>query len=70
LLLHEKYDLVVITETFLSEEILNSEIVPSDYCVYRKDRNWHGGGVMIAVRNDIPSADRTDLDADCELKWI
>lgn len=59
LLLHEKYDLVAITE-----------IVPSDYCVYRKDRNRHGGGVMIAVRNDIPSVDRTDLDADCELKWI
>ena len=39
-------DMLAVTETFLSEEILDSEIVGRGYMVHRNDRNRHGGGVM------------------------
>ena len=39
------------------------------YDVYRRDRGQdkRGGGVLIAIRNDVASARRTDLETDCEL---
>lgn len=39
------------TETWLTTNILN---VPSNYTIYRCDRDSKGGGVMIAVCNQIP----------------
>jgi len=39
-------DVIVITETFLD---LDGEVIPQGYLVFKCDRNWHGGGVLIAV---------------------
>ena len=44
-----------VTETWLSQLIFNGEILPSDYILYRKDRPSRGGGVLIAVKDSIPS---------------
>lgn len=50
------YDIIVLTETWLNESILDSEIFCSEYSIYRCDRNiknsncTNGGGVLIAVR--------------------
>ena len=51
----KSYDIICITETWLHDEISNSEIIPTNYTTYRKDRKSRGGGVLIAINNDIPS---------------
>ena len=46
------YDLIVLTETHLDHSILDSEMFPFHYTVFRKDRKINGrngGGVLIAV---------------------
>ena len=40
---------VCIVETWLGEEITDSEISLPDYQLYRLDRNRHGGGVLMYV---------------------
>ena len=52
-----KPDIIVGTETWLSANISDNEIVPAElnYNIYRKDRADDYGGVMIAVSNVIPS---------------
>ena len=52
--LHEnnRPGVVCIVETWLSEEITDSEISLPDYQLYRLDRNRHGGGVLMYVHNN------------------
>lgn len=50
------YSIVCCTETWLSDSIFDNEIIPTGYSIYRKDRGWRGGGVMVAVKNSICSA--------------
>ena len=40
---------VCVVETWLGEEITDSEISLPDYQLYRLDRNRHGGGVLICM---------------------
>ena len=49
------YDIIAISETWLSDSIFNNEILPSNFTIYRCDRRSRGGGVMLAVKDDIPS---------------
>ena len=67
-----KPDIIVGTETWLSANVCNNEIIPAEwnFNVYRKDRQDGYGGVMIAVSKAIPSYELTALQADCELVWI
>ena len=44
-------------------------IFPSNYAVYRKDRNSHGGGVFIAVKDIYPSYPLYPSTANCEIVW-
>ena len=48
------YDIIGVTETWLLNKIYDNEILPSGYVLFRKDRLSSGGGVMLAVRSDIP----------------
>ena len=66
---NDKPDIIVLTETWLSKEHLDNEILPDNiYKVYRKDRSKHshppdpnnpdkfrrkGGGVLVAVKASI-----------------
>ena len=43
-------DIVCITETWLSHDILDSELNLSGYTLFRLDRNRHSGGVAIFVK--------------------
>ena len=43
-------DIVCITETWLSHDILDSELNLSGYTLFRLDRNRHGGGVAMFVK--------------------
>lgn len=74
----DRYEVVAITETWLTSAVNDHEILPRHFSVHRKDREEtapgvRGGGVLLAVDSDIPSRRRADLEADdgeilvCEL---
>jgi len=46
-------EVVIRTESWLSEEINNAEVFRDDYITFRRDRCTRGGGVFICVKNDI-----------------
>ena len=47
----EEADLVWVTETWLTDDVDNCEILNNSYTIYRKDRiTRQGGGVMLAVK--------------------
>ena len=63
---------VVIQETKIDSSIATSELFPETcpYSVYRKDRNIHGGGVMLLVHKDISHMPITELEKDSESIWV
>ena len=50
-----EFNVFCLTETWLSDFVFNSEVLPYDFIVYRKDRPSRGGGVLVAVHDSIPS---------------
>ncbi len=69
-----KPDILIGTESWLSEDVSNSEIFPPEYCAIRKDRppNLRGqshGGIFIAMRGDLVMSHCCDLDEECEILW-
>ena len=58
-------DILAVTETWLKPENLDSEIHPgNDFIIYRQGRiNRIGGGVLLAVRENILSLGRKDLES-------
>jgi len=64
-------DVIAGTETWLTPDVMNSEIIPPEleYNIYRKDRPDGYGGVMLAVSNKISSVDLPFLNTDCEIIW-
>ena len=48
-----KYDIVCVVESWLSQDIPDSELTIPGYFVFRKDRNRHGGGILIFVRDSL-----------------
>ena len=63
---------VAIQETKIDSSIATSELFPETclYSVYRKDRNIHGGGVMLLVHKDILHMTITELENDSESIWV
>ena len=53
LLAETKCDVVIGTETWLSSDHRNSELLLDNYDLFRKDRASRGGGVLIAVKKDL-----------------
>lgn len=53
LLLSYNAQLVVISETWLSDKISSDEIVPPGYKLYRRDRVSRGGGVAVVAKENI-----------------
>ena len=68
----QKPDIIAITETWLKPDIPNSDSIPDYFSVYRKDRPGveRGGGVLIAVNNNLLSSVCTELDTECEILWV
>ena len=65
LISHEaKVDVFAVTESRLDSTILDSQICPSGYVSYRKDRNQNGGGCAVFVKNKWSSKRRIDLEVD------
>ena len=48
------FDIICITETWLNDTVFDSEIIPTGYSIFRRDRGSRGGGVLVAVRETIP----------------
>lgn len=61
-------DVLCGTESHLDDTFSNSEIFPQNFNVYRNDRNSHGGGVFIIVKDTLPSS-QVDTGASCEIVW-
>ncbi|VDI83601.1 Hypothetical predicted protein, partial [Mytilus galloprovincialis] len=62
-------DIVIGTETWIDSSIKDSQIFPSGYKIYRKDRQLCGGGVLIAIKDTYISSPVPELDTDCEIIW-
>ncbi|KAI8513366.1 hypothetical protein Bbelb_100050 [Branchiostoma belcheri] len=65
-----KPDIIVGTESWLDPTVGNSEIFPTSYSAYRKDREGRGSGVFIAVKNSIIATHLPDPDCTSELTWV
>lgn len=66
----EAIDVVIGTESKLCDEVHSSEVFPPNYRIFRKDRVSGAGGVFIAVKENIPCHERTDLRVnETELIW-
>ena len=59
-------DFVVGSESWLTHSILNSEVFPSNFTVFRKDQDGGHGGVFIACRSSI-ECKSIEIDTECEL---
>ena len=56
LLIKENIDILIVTETKIDDSFPMPQFFIKGYSEpYRLDRNKHGGGIMIYVREDIPS---------------
>ena len=65
-------DIVICTESWLTQEVYNAEIIPDSlgYTMFRRDRRSRGGGVFILVR-DLYIANRVQKwETNCEILWI
>ena len=49
------FQIIGLSQTWLSNNITDLEILPQAYSLYRKDRESHGRGVMLAVSSILPS---------------
>ena len=63
-------DIVAVTETFLDDTILNSQFCPKHFICFRRDRDRHGGGVLILIKSSIPAVRRSEFESHCEIIWI
>ena len=43
--------IIIIAETKIDSAVSTSEFLPKSHTAFRKDRTYHGGGVLVAVRN-------------------
>ena len=65
------YDIIAVTETWLNQSILDSEILDKGYIIFRRDRlEKVGGGVLLAIKNNIPLARRRDLENNLEMLCV
>ncbi|ELU13156.1 hypothetical protein CAPTEDRAFT_213191 [Capitella teleta] len=63
---------VAITETWLTEDVLDSEVLPQNMQCHRKDRSETrqsapGGSLLLGIDNRLTSKRRPDLECECEI---
>ena len=63
-MVENKIDIISTNETKLESNIDNSRVALNDFSLLRCDRNRHGGGVAMYVRETIDFEHRTDLQTD------
>ena len=73
LLLHnqDNIDILCLCETFLNKEFSDNELHIDGYQMTRKDRQTHGGGLIIYTKSYLSCIHRGDLEvADVEMIWL
>lgn len=71
-----EFNIMCLTETWLNNSVLDSEIIDPSYRVYRRDRDpltsqkTKGGGVLIAISDDLISFSNNLWCSDCEDLWV
>ena len=65
-------NIIALTETWLDCSVLDHEILPHGYSIFRRDRlGRSGGGVLPACRDDIVCITRSDLELNgCDCKKL
>lgn len=63
-----KAQIVMGTESWLDDTVLDVEIFPPGFTVYRKDRNRHGGGVFLLISSSLAS-EEVVFDNETESVW-
>ena len=53
LLSNDPFDIVAISETHCDSTVTDTDILLDNYCLIRKDRSRHGGGVALYVKNSV-----------------
>ena len=53
LCLANNFDIVCVVESWLSPQVSNSEIFIPGFKIFRKDRNRHGGDILIFVKYNL-----------------
>jgi hypothetical protein len=67
----ENPDIIAVNETNLADSICDSEVIGAPYVLFRRDRNRHGGGVMIAAKDSLNPIRVSEFEhANLELVWI
>ena len=61
ILVNTSLDILAINETKIDDSVSSNEISIVGYQLIRKDRNRHGGGVLMYIRESIPFSERNDL---------
>ena len=69
LIISESPDIIAFTETWLDNDMNSGEFLPPEYVSYRRDRNCHGGGVMLAIHKRIPSYELNFENDTHEVCW-
>ena len=54
----------------LDQSFLSSEILPSNYTIFRKDRTLGGGGVFIGIKNYLTAIPYHTTSSNAEILWI
>ena len=56
-------------ETKLDSNYQTYSFLPPNCVAIRKDRNAHGGGVLVAFGDDITAESLDNLNSNCEIVW-
>ena len=65
------YDIICVTETWLKDFFLDSEILDTGYTIFRRDRaEREGGGVLIAVKDNLDCRRTSDLESGLEMLCV
>ena len=66
--------IIVLTETWLNDSILDTELFEDRYSVFRCDRmssgNCKGGGVLIAVSKKVRAHRLYSFESSCDDLWV
>ena len=60
-------DVFAIAETWLSNDISDAELFIPGYHIFRQDRDRHGGGVAVYIRDNLPAMLLTPSTPNLEL---
>ena len=65
------FDILAISETWLSDDIPSETVHISRYHLYRNDRRSHGGGVLLYIKDTIQHTYCSELheSSDTEIVW-